>query len=197
LVDAIIYVEGGGDSKELRVRCREGFRKLLIKAGFDRRMPRLVACGGRNATFDSFETALLGSHDYVGMLVDSEDPRGGGDEWEHLRLRDKWVKPAGATNEQVLLMTTCMETWIVADHGALERHYGAHLRKNSLPALQSLEERDRHDVQEALIAATKDCTNCYRKGVRSFEALAQLDPDTLRQHLPSFKRVCEVLTEVL
>ena len=27
----VIYLEGGGDSKELHTRCREGFRKLLEK----------------------------------------------------------------------------------------------------------------------------------------------------------------------
>ena len=34
LVSASIYLEGGGDSKELHIRCREGFRKLLENCGF-------------------------------------------------------------------------------------------------------------------------------------------------------------------
>ncbi len=42
-----VYVEGGGDSKELRTRCREGFSKLVERAGFKDRMPKFVACGGR------------------------------------------------------------------------------------------------------------------------------------------------------
>jgi hypothetical protein len=52
LVSAYIYVEGGGagaDSKDVDIRCREGFRKLLENCGFEGRMPRLVklvaACG--------------------------------------------------------------------------------------------------------------------------------------------------------
>ena len=49
-----IYLEGGGDSNQLKIRCREGFCKLLEKCGFARRMPKLVACGGRDAAFDRF-----------------------------------------------------------------------------------------------------------------------------------------------
>jgi hypothetical protein len=61
-VNAYIYIEGGGtgeDSKEVDIRCREGFRKLLENCGFgrQRRMPRLVACGGRNSALDAFQTA--------------------------------------------------------------------------------------------------------------------------------------------
>ena len=53
-----IYIEGGGDdSKELKIRCREGFRRLLEKCGFKGRMPKLIACGGRDATFSDFSTA--------------------------------------------------------------------------------------------------------------------------------------------
>ena len=53
-----IYVEGGGDSKDLHVRCREGFKKLIGKAGFRDRMPGIVACGGRQHAFDMFRTAI-------------------------------------------------------------------------------------------------------------------------------------------
>ena len=43
MVGARIYLEGGGDSKDGKVRCREGFSKLLRKCGLSGRMPRLVA----------------------------------------------------------------------------------------------------------------------------------------------------------
>ena len=72
----VIYLEGGGESKELHSRCREGFCKLLQNCGFAGRMPRLFACGGREATFDDFKTALAAAApgDFVAMLIDSEDP---------------------------------------------------------------------------------------------------------------------------
>ncbi len=189
-----LYVEGGGDSKELKSRCREGFSKLLANAGFDKRMPRLTACGGRASTFDHFKTAHShsNSNDFVAMLIDSEDPIADIEKtWAHLKQRDNWDKPGGATDGQVLFMTTCMETWIVADRAALRRRYGQKLNKNKLPPLASLEARSRHDVQDKLSQASP-----YTKGQHSFQVLAQLDPATL-QTLPSFARAVRILNERL
>jgi hypothetical protein len=194
-VSAHLYIEGGG-SKEGHIRCREGFRKLLENAGFSGRMPRLSACGGRQSTFDDFKTAHAGrkAGHYIAMLVDSEDPLEAIDStWDHLKRRDDWNRPAGALDEHVLFMTTCMETWIVADRAALEEHYHSNLQDNALPPLQDLETRARHDVQDALVHATRHCSNAYAKGARSFEVLAKLDPDVLKQHLPSFVRVDRIL----
>ena len=53
LVSSTIYLEGGGDSRDLLIRCQKGFRKLLERCGYAGRMPKLVACGGRGAAFDS------------------------------------------------------------------------------------------------------------------------------------------------
>lgn len=200
MVKKVIYVEEGGGSKELHTRCREGFRKLLEKCGCRGRMPRLVACGGREAVFDDFQSAhkSKSSGDYVAMLIDSEDPLTDLDAaWEHLKKRDGWEKPADATDGQVLFMTTCMETWIVADRDALEAHYGNTLQVSVLPPLVDLEKRSRHDIQEKLTHATRNCTNAYNKGKRSFEILAKLTTDTLKQHLPSFVRDIEILNQKL
>ena len=123
-MSAKIYIEGGGDSKELHIRCRQAFRQLLAKCGFEGRMPRLIACGGRDAAFEDFKTAHRNNPQimYIALLVDSEDPVANIEEtWTHLNVRDKWAKPDGAGDEQALLMTTCMETWIVSDRTALRR----------------------------------------------------------------------------
>jgi hypothetical protein len=58
-VSSRLYIEGG-ESKEDQIRCREGFRKLIEKAGFTGRLPRLSACGGCGAAFDDFKTAHAG-----------------------------------------------------------------------------------------------------------------------------------------
>ena len=50
-MSAILYLEGGAsgaDSKELQIRCREGFRRLLEHCGYKKRMPRLSAFGSRS-----------------------------------------------------------------------------------------------------------------------------------------------------
>jgi hypothetical protein len=195
MVSARLYIEGG-ESKEDQIRCREGFRKLLEKAGFSGRLPRLTACGGRNSAFDDFRTAFAKRRqgDYIAMLVDSEDPLGDIEQtWEHLAKRDGWVRPATANNEQVLFMTTCMETWIVADRAALREHYGHRLQENALPPLTDLEKRDRHEVHNQLAHASRNCSNAYAKGKRSFEVLAKLDPVVLKQHLPSVVRIDRIL----
>ncbi|MBL8879028.1 MAG: DUF4276 family protein [Phycisphaerales bacterium] len=199
-MSAKIYVEGGGESKEMHARCREGFRRLLEKCSLKDRMPRLVACGGRNATFDDFSTAHQNNsgNAYIALLVDSEDSVADIEQpWAHLKARDKWDKPNGATDEQVLFMTTCMESWIASDRPTLRKHYGSTLRESALPSLEGMEARDRHAVQDALVNATRDCKNAYKKGKRSFDVVAELSPDELRKHLPNFERFERVLKRKL
>jgi len=199
-VSACIFIEGGGDSKELQIRCRAGFRKLLERCGLSGRMPRLVPCGGRNAAFDDFSHAhdSASERDYVALWVDSEDPMADIEKaWEHLEARDGWDAPIGSRDNQVLLMVTCMETWISTDRHTLRKHYGANLQHSALPALTDMESRDRHAIQDALIHATRNCSNAYAKGKRSFDVLGQLDPAVLRQHLPAFARCERILLETL
>lgn len=204
-MSAHLYIEGsrtGANSKSDQIRCREGFRKLIERAGFSERMPRLTACGGRASAFDDFRTAHATSKkgDFVAMLVDSEDPMSDVEKaWEHLKTRDDWDKPDGAVDGQVLLMTTCMETWIAADRDALKQYYGHKLQENALPPLHDLEKRGRHDVLAKLEHATRHCsngTNSYSKGRRSFEVLGMLNPDALNA-LPSFARMVRILREKL
>ncbi len=198
-----IYVEGGGDSKELHVRCREGFRKLIGKAGFRGRMPSIVACGGRQHAFDMFRTAIgKGQGFHPILLVDSEDPvdpqnelsDGSAAVWNHLQSRDGWRRPHGTDDDRAQMMVTCMETWIMSDREALRKVFGARLQINALLPVDDLENRSRSDVQLALENATRNCgpNKTYRKGRRSFQVLAQLSPGTLMS-LPHFKRFMEAL----
>jgi hypothetical protein len=190
-----IYVEGGGNTEELRARCREGITKLLKNSGFAGRLPRIVACGSRNEAFDDFKTAHeQGKLAYVALLVDSEDPIADIEQtWDHLKTRDDWPQPQNAQNDQVLLMTTCMETWIIADRTALSKLYKNCLQTSRLPSTSDLEQRHRHAIQDSLVAATRSCSNAYAKNKRSFEALASVDPNVLRNLLPSFARMIRIL----
>ena len=202
---AHLYIEGGGNSKEEKIRCREAFASLLKSQGFRGRMPRLTACGGRGATFDDFQTAHATAKPghFVGLLIDCEDPLAMPEDpqqqrtWEHLRQRDGWATPNGATDQQVLFMTTCMETWIAADLATLRTHYGQGLNENQLPSTDQLESRHRHAVQDALQNASSNCSNAYRKGKRSYEVLAKLNPAVLASLLPSFARAMAILEQKL
>ena len=168
-------------------------------------MPRLTACGGRGAAFDDFQTAHATAKPghFVGLLIDSEDPLAMPEDpqqqrtWEHLRQRDGWATPNGATDQQVLFMTTCMETWIAADRETLRKHYGQVLNEHQLHPTEQLESRHRHAVQDALQNATSNCSNAYRKGKRSYEVLAKLNPAVLAGLLPSFARAMAILEQKL
>jgi hypothetical protein len=135
------------------------------------------------------------------MWLDSEEPMANTEEaWKHLenvQSVPRWDRPNSASDDQVLLMTTCMETWIVADRSILREYYGDELGESALPSLVDLEQQLRHDVQNKLIRATRDCSNSYEKGKRSFEILGKLMPATLEKHLPSFVRVRRILNQRL
>lgn len=204
-MNAYIYIEGGAigpHSRILNIRCQQAFHSLLHRMGFKGRMPRLKACGGRDSVYEDYctahKTALVG---YVAMWIDSEEPMADIEKtWKNLAevtTVGAWEKPDDAADDQVLFMTTCMETWIVADRAALREHYKRNLNENPLPHTNGLESRPRHEVQQALETATKNCNNAYAKGKRSFEILEKLDPAVLRQHLPSFERVVRILNTKL
>jgi len=204
-VNAFVYVEGGPSgphSKEGTIRCREGFHKLLGNLGFSGRMPRLVPLGGRQAVYDRFVTEHgKESGSYIAMWIDSEEPMGNIEAaWDHLegvQTVGTWHRPPGADDNQVLFMTTCMETWIVADRDTMKAHYGHKLQISGLPSLAGLEQRSRHDVQDRLFHATRECANAYSKGTRSFEILGKLMPAALEPWLESFVRVRRILDKKL
>jgi hypothetical protein len=199
-VSAYIYVEGGAQgpgSKDLDICCREGFHKLLSNCGFvaQRRMPRLVPCGGRAAAFEKFRSAhIANAGSFIALWVDGEEPMADIEAaWEHLQDYDEWPQPHGSIDEQVLFMTTCMETWFVADRETLKGQFKNKLQVSALPALQHLENRGHHEIQNSLIHATRNCTNAYAKGAKSYEILGKLSPVVLEQYLPSFVRVHRIL----
>ena len=159
-------------------------------------MPRLIACGSRNNAYDDFRDAHenAAAADYIALLVDSEDPVADlNATWRHLRQRDGWARPPGADDDQVLLMTTCMETWIVADRDTLAAHYGPCLQPSALPPTDNMESRRRDDVQRSLERATRSCAAPYAKGPPSFAILGRLNPNTLASLLPSFRRARRIL----
>ncbi len=200
-MNASIYIEGGAsgpNSKYLNTKCQEAFHKLLDKMGFTGRKPHLVACGGRQNVFDRFCTKMkTTSAEYVAMWIDSEEPMQDPEKaWQHLAAVTTvgpWTKPASADDDQVLFMTTCMETWIATDRNTLISHYGKALQEKHLPSLNNLENLGRHTVQNQLTQATKSCDKPYAKGESSFEILSKLDNDELRKHLKSFRRIERIL----
>ena len=165
--------------------------KIVLITGASR---GIGAATARLAAANGYDVAVNYVRDKAsadGVVADIEKA------WKHLQQRDGWKKPRGASDDQILFMTTCMETWIVSDRAALQAHYGTELQESALPALEDLETRSRRVIQDALVHATRNCTNAYHKGKRSFEVLAELDPATLEVRLPSFARALRILRKRL
>jgi hypothetical protein len=205
MVNAYIFIEGGAqgpDSKFLKIECQKAFHILLERMGYQKRLPRLVACGARQEVYGRF-CIEHSSHKrgYVAMWIDSEEPVSDPDAaWNHLErvtTVGRWQRPDKARDDQVLFMATCMETWIIADRKTLETHYGNELQQNALPPLDNLEGRKRHDVQDKLAHATRNCTNAYKKGKRSYTILGLLNPEVLDKHLLHFVRIRRILNSKL
>jgi hypothetical protein len=188
-----LYVEGGGDSKTLKTACRKGFRQFIERAGLRNRMPRIVACGGRQNAYDSFKTACGIDEEEPILLVDSEAPVTNS-AWEHLIGRDGWQRPNGANDHQCHLMIQVMESWFLADRAALASYYGQHFSPNSLPQNSNIEQVSKSDVFNGLKAATRNTQKRdYSKGSHSFEILAKLNPAAVESASPSAKRFLDAL----
>jgi len=198
-----IYVEGGGDAKSLKIRCREGFRTFFEKAGLKGKMPRVVPCGSRNDAFDSFCTAIKNKQAAL-LLVDSEDAvseehqTGEPEEWKpwgHLKARDNWDQPDGSDDLDAHLMVVCMEAWLLADRDTLKKFFGQSFRENSLPKRERLTESiPKTELYNSLAKATKDCQKGpYGKGNHSFDILSEIDANTVLNRSPWAKRLVENL----
>lgn len=166
-----IYVEGGGDTAQQKAELRVGFDELLRhqkQAARNKRLGwKLVPTGSRNNAYQSFMAAVQRSNSSTVcvLLVDSEaglaaETKGMADvnaqvRKVHLTKRDGWDLSEAAP-QQIHLMVQCMETWIVADPGALGTFYGKGFHARSLPIRENLEEEPKSEVYDKLAKATKN-----------------------------------------
>lgn len=197
-----LFVEGGGDHNDaLKTECRRAFAALLEKAGFKGRMPRIVACGGRQNAFDQFCTAMDGGELAI-LLVDSEGPVDQESSWQHVAQRpgDRWVKPADATEDHLHLMVQCMEAWFLADRQAIRTFFGQGFNENTLPPVTCApEDVEKLDLYRKLEQATRKTKTkgAYDKGDHAFRLLAMLDPNLVRKSSPWAERFFSTLERLM
>ena len=114
--------------------------------------------------------------------------------WQHLKARDGWERPDGATDSQCHLMVQVMESWFLADADTLDSFYGQGFRKQDLSANPSIEEVPKQDVFDRLARATRNTSKgSYQKGVDSFAILEKLDPTKVRNSSPYAERLIQAL----
>ena len=196
MVSMRLYVEGGGGGKTQKIACRKGFTGFLGKAGLQGRMPRIVACGSRNAAYDSFSTANAHEDETSMLLVDAEGQVTAQGSWQHLKIRDNWDQPSNATDGQCHLMVQVMESWFLADVDTLRSFYGQGFRPQDLPKNPKVEEVSKQDVFDGLAQATHNTQKAsYKKGMHSFEILEKLDPAKIRTASNHADRFMNTLSE--
>ncbi len=201
VVKVTIYLEGGGDRKDLRTACRKGFSDFFRKLGFDGSMPSFVACGPRNQAFKRFciATKALTPNQYVILLVDSEEAYSHKNPWEHLSNRDNWIQPSGTTQDNVFLMVECMENWFLADRKSLPVFFGQGFRANALPPNNNPECITKSVVLAALKNATRDIhdRDGYKKSKHSFALLGNINAQTVIEQCSEAKRLVTTLKTLL
>ena len=72
--------------------------------------------------------------------MDAERAVGETGPWQHLKERDGWNRPEGATDEQCQFMVQAMESWFLADRTALSAYYGQGFQENPLPSNPQIEQ---------------------------------------------------------
>jgi hypothetical protein len=197
-----IYVEGGGDGAAGKQLLRQGFNQFFraLKEAAEQKGVKFVviACGGRQEAFSGFRRSATQDVNsiYPVLLVDSEDlvaklPT------EHLRDRDQWDL-SFATKDQVHLMVTTMETWIVSDKHTLSHFYGQGFSPNALPNSNNLEDVEKGRISKGLNLATKDTKKGkYHKIQHASELLARIDSQIAKQRCPACLRLFNEMGAVI
>lgn len=197
-----IYVEGGSeDQKAPKDACRKGFVEFLQKAGFEGKMPQIVACGSRDEALRQFERAKR-SGDNAWLLIDSEQPiaakhqQGETQNWQswgHLPLS----KPALSNDNQCHFMVVVMESWLLSDRETLKKYYGKNFKENALPnEAVSIETLTKDQIYKSLEQATQGTQKGkYSKGGHSFDLLEKIDPQKVIEKSPWAKRFIECLRD--
>ena len=90
-------------------------------------------------------------------------------------------------------MVQLMETWFLADRGALRRYFGAPFRENAVRQWPALEAVPKATVLETLDRATAACRNRYAKGRVSFELLARIDSARVEAACPHARALLDRL----
>ena len=184
-----IYLEGGGDTANTKSALRRGMDAFLdpVKRKAREKSWRwsLVACGGRDATYQRFRDAVAARPDEIAvLLVDAEAGVGNSAPHEHLHTRDHWDL-AFASSGTVHLMVQVMETWIIADTDALAGYYGQGFHANALPATDQLETVKKDIIIRGLHQATRMTQKGPYHKIRHADLLKCIDHRKVRQRCPA------------
>ena len=111
------------------------------------------------------------------------------------RLIQRAESQIGATN-RAFFMVQKMEAWFIADRPTLSNYFGAGFRENALPQNPNVEEVPTRDIDDALRAATRNCSKQrYMKGRDDVGLLNLLNPAAVYSACPNFARLVNHLRD--
>lgn len=96
-------------------------------------------------------------------------------------------------------MVQCMESWFLADPGALKNYYGEDgFRESALKRNPSVEQIAKSDVLSCLRSATRETAKGqYHKTAHAPQLLEKIDPDLVRKASRNCDRLFQALTKRL
>ncbi len=186
-----IYFEG---DRELRQGISQFLREIRETVRRQRCRFRLVA-GEAQAVADFCHALQSHPEAWNILLVDSEGPDDG-QLLRRLQQRHDWKPPAGCHNlgRSVFWMVEVMESWFLADRGALRFFYGNDFRENSLPGNPNVEQIPKSGVLRGLEQATRNCRKgAYHKTRHAPQILMRIDPERVRRAAPNCKRLFDTV----
>lgn len=193
-----IYIEGGGDRGRQKAVLRKGFQaflSLLHDAARERRgRLDVILCGGREATFKDYCTALRTHPDSVNILLVDAEGGVASTPWRHLDGRG-WKDP-GVGDRCCHLMVQTVEAWLIADPDALKDYYGRDFLRSSLPRTKDVEAIPKNDLLRSIEAATRPTQKGqYAKIRHCADLLARVSPDKVRKRARHCDRLFREVTQ--
>ncbi len=183
-----IYIEGGAEGRAANNDFRCGWKKFLIELhelarAHGYQALEVVRGKGRGNAFNRFKKHQKEyPNDLCVILVDSEkEVPEGARVWDIVanRTGDKWERPIWATERHLYLMVHFVETWLLTDQDALRSFFKKGFNGRPLPTT-NLEDRSKHEIEEALKKATQASSKgCYRH-VHAHEVIGIVRQDRVR-----------------
>lgn len=190
-----IYFEGDPS-------LRQGFHEFLsdvVDLARKKRVRFKLVAGGATPVADFMTAVTTHSDSFNVLLVDSDLPDDGR---LIARLKDRgdWNAPVAraVVDDQLHFMIQVMETWFLADSGALKSYYGRDFVESRLPGNLRVEQIRKTDVYRGLEDATRlTQKGKYDKTRHASQLLGKIDASTVRNAAPACNRFLTSLEQIL